>query len=334
MEAHHVKLVITDQAKAHLVDVLWAHGCRGSDEIPALLQRMTGDEKPLRLQVPVGLGDNSSVTLLITQGSITDDFSDTPCDIFIPLDRKYVNVDVFDAALKKQRFPLVKLRETEFSLPFLFNDATQQAFAGTAWTDTNETARFVFSAALGTRDQKKQFVAFQGVARALCYMLDLAALHKDRACHVVIACNVGKERSLALVVVLLLLLHGVHVFDRLGLAGMKESLDTLCMPSALKSRTTLRFASGFDLLPTLLAHLVVPTLKRPLDFDDTTESESVTKKQKQRHYQALLCSGASSYYYPAVIMASDEGRLLMPRTIPRHAAFCVEGTRNFYLLVL
>lgn len=161
----------------NLIDLLWTAGYRVPSPILIALTALGPYQvdQPLSIDVPILLGSRKT-TVRFIQGRIDDDFSTVHCDLFLALDKK-----------------------------------TEASSLTAAWTNTTKIDTDIFSL-------EKRWRCRYGHYRSMLNLLS-SILWKafnqggGELFIVVLACKAGKERSLLVFLVLLMMLHGLHLLE-------------------------------------------------------------------------------------------------------------------------
>jgi hypothetical protein len=292
-KAESISVHIGPLPKLHLIDMLWNSGYRVTSDVLAELAgiQATRTNLPNIFQVFLGQANTThTFPIRFIQGSSKLDFSKEDnfplvCDIILAVDRDYKSLTTFRSGLVNKLHGL-RMRHTTL-VPFLQNTATQGSIISSAWTDTNKINNEVFGSP-DSVNPRKVYAAYKSVADALIHILDAAhassETDNENPFTVVIVCDVGKERSLLLTVVMLVMLHALSLMNkspnhslRARVAYMKQKLQQLDLSTLARNlvkQATPSIQSCCDRLPLSLAYLTVPKdLRRDLSEGDDLEDE-------------------------------------------------------------
>lgn len=249
---------VQEKPQHHLIDMFFGK-FRVDTDILALLRDMTSHV--LDVQV-TRVADGLPMTIRFVQGSRSSDFREDDgqprvFDLLLVLDKHYKTMELFQKGISGALGTLTM--RNHGLIPFLVNATMQTALINQAWTDTTQVQNKIFALNYSAR----VYADYMSIANALFHILENG--WRATPYTVVLMCRVGTERSLLVLALFMLMLHGVRVMSDLRpeatlverVTYMRRVIEGVDMSTFFGADTTEAFVSHLKLLSHKLANLPV-----------------------------------------------------------------------------
>jgi hypothetical protein len=244
---------VQEKPQHHLVDMFFGK-FRVDTDILALLRGITSHVLDVKV---TRVSDGLPMTIRFVQGSRSSDFRDGTkpriFDLLLVLDKHYKTMELFQKGISGA------LMRDHGLIPFLVNATVQTALINQAWTDTSLVQNKIFALNYNAR----VYADYMSIANALFHILENG--WRATPYTVVMMCRVGTERSLLVLALFMLILHGVRVMNELRpeatlverVTYMRHVMEEVDMSEFFGAHATEVFASHLKLLSHKLANLPV-----------------------------------------------------------------------------